>query len=573
MTAYFKYFKQIVDRAFGAMGQFNSSPPVLLDEQWAGLQLDESGHLLVSVTSGGGDSPNYTETVVHNCGDIGTYALGVKRVGLSPVCAGDGEYAGLSLSLSGALYTLVDPGAPPNYAEAAVHSYGAVGTYALAMVNQALGIARTGIADGDFSGLSTSLAGGLYTLPEPTFALTRTGGYEQPAETKSAAIVHDVSNTPMPITHSTAMLDGSAVRGASDTTVALTAAQSGVLTSGQIRRVLVLTGGACRVLEQGRNGVCFTYAAASPAGTITIAGAGAAPVPAGAVVEVGWCEANKVARTYGYESSATTTDALVVQDTAAAALDYTHSTARGDGIAVWASSTTITFTGPTIVSTQLRRVLVDTGSEVRVLENGKNGVRLSISAGVITVAGAGTGTNGPLTAGAVTVEVMWVQQNKAFDPASNSEQTFEVAPVNLTVVEDVLLSGTIAKNTITAGLGTLFYPSATGLDMTGFKDTEFEISLIGNVTGTPTDVMVTFEGSNDSAFTYPKDITPSGYELTTNAYGAASIVATGVAPTARVNRVVDFDNYNMKFIRVRGGASNGTGDSGTCQIIARRKAL
>jgi hypothetical protein len=71
------------------------------------------------------------------------------------------------------------------------------------------------------------------------------------------------------------------------------------------------------------------------------------------------------------------------------AQSYNYSTTAGDGYAVRASDTTITFTGPTLTSSQLRGVIVDTGSAVNVYEQGKNGIRLSISSSTITVSGAG----------------------------------------------------------------------------------------------------------------------------------------------------------------------------------------
>lgn len=99
-----------------------------------------------------------------------------------------------------------------------------------------------------------------------------------------------------------------------------------------------------------------------------------------------------------------------------------YSTVAGDGYSTRASDTTITFTGPTITTPQLRTVIVDTGSAVNIYEQGKNSVRLSISGTTITVAGAGAA---PIPAGC-TVDVMWAGQEKAYD---SSTQTLRNYPV------------------------------------------------------------------------------------------------------------------------------------------------
>lgn len=101
---------------------------------------------------------------------------------------------------------------------------------------------------------------------------------------------------------------------------------------------------------------------------------------------------------------------------------FNYSTTAGDGYAVRASDTTITFTGPTITTSQLRTVIVDTGSAVSIYEQGKNSVRLSISGTTITVSGAGVT---PIPAGS-TVDVMWVGQDKAYDSSSQTIRSFPV---------------------------------------------------------------------------------------------------------------------------------------------------
>lgn len=101
---------------------------------------------------------------------------------------------------------------------------------------------------------------------------------------------------------------------------------------------------------------------------------------------------------------------------------FNYSTTAGDGYAARASDTTITFTGPTITTSQLRAVIVDTGTTVNVYEQGKNNVRLSISSTTITVAGAGIS---PIPAGS-TVDVTWVGQEKGYDSSTQTVRSFPV---------------------------------------------------------------------------------------------------------------------------------------------------
>lgn len=98
------------------------------------------------------------------------------------------------------------------------------------------------------------------------------------------------------------------------------------------------------------------------------------------------------------------------------------STVAGDGYSTRASDTTITFTGPTLTTNQLRAIIVDTGSIVNVYEQGKNSIRLSVSGTTITVAGAGVT---PIPAGC-TVDVMWTGQEKAYDSSTQTVRSFPV---------------------------------------------------------------------------------------------------------------------------------------------------
>lgn len=121
-------------------------------------------------------------------------------------------------------------------------------------------------------------------------------------------------------------------------------------------------------------------------------------------------------RTNSYEFPAINQDANATYNVAPTVTDHNYGTLRGDGTAVWASNTTLTLTTTfTLLSSQIRKVIVVTaaGAEVRVLENGRNGVRITLSAGAspytLTVAGAGTI---PLPATAA-FEVLWDGPDKA----------------------------------------------------------------------------------------------------------------------------------------------------------------
>jgi hypothetical protein len=117
--------------------------------------------------------------------------------------------------------------------------------------------------------------------------------------------------------------------------------------------------------------------------------------------------------------------ALDVYNLSPSCVPGNYSTSRGDASAVRASDTTITFTGPTIISTQLRRVIAFTtiSSQPLIWEQGVNAA-LSYSAGVITVYSI-DGYTAPVPATTTLVVVDWVAQDKGYD---QSLQALRVAP-------------------------------------------------------------------------------------------------------------------------------------------------
>ena len=101
---------------------------------------------------------------------------------------------------------------------------------------------------------------------------------------------------------------------------------------------------------------------------------------------------------------------------------YNYSVARGDGYAIRASDTTITFTGPTLTSAQLRRIRIFTDANTRPLvwEQGRNAV-LSISSTTITVT-ALDGTTAPVPSTTTLVDVAWAAQDKGYDPSTQAQR-------------------------------------------------------------------------------------------------------------------------------------------------------
>jgi hypothetical protein len=118
--------------------------------------------------------------------------------------------------------------------------------------------------------------------------------------------------------------------------------------------------------------------------------------------------------------------ALDVYDASPNCIPGNYSTSRGDAVAVRASDITVTFTGPTIVASQIRRVMayIDAATKPYVWEQGKNAI-ISISGTTITVASI-DGVVATIPATTTLVVVDWVAQDKAYD---QSLQALRTAPM------------------------------------------------------------------------------------------------------------------------------------------------
>jgi hypothetical protein len=150
-----------------------------------------------------------------------------------------------------------------------------------------------------------------------------------------------------------------------------------------------------------------------------------------------------------------------------------------------------------------------------------------------------------------------------YDSGSNANRTFEIAPLNLQVLEESLLDTT--NHAVSAGIS---YPSDDGLVMMGYKD----FSITGKfIAGADNTVTMTVEGTND------EDATPANrdwivlYAYRTDTNTVVNSVAVAASATATFGW--DFDNCNYRYIRVRLVIVNGGVLSNTIIIKIRRKAL
>ena len=158
-----------------------------------------------------------------------------------------------------------------------------------------------------------------------------------------------------------------------------------------------------------------------------------------------------------------------------------------------------------------------------------------------------------------------------YDWNTASISVTEADPLNEKVVIDEIINDTAVDS---ADSGSA--PSADGIPMLGFKDISFQLYLVGGVDAGANDETVTviFKATDDlsdgAAVRWP-DITPAGYDLTTNTTGNASYTDAGAAAS---DYIVDFDELNVKRVRADyswGGAPDST--DGEIVIRCRRKAL
>jgi len=119
---------------------------------------------------------------------------------------------------------------------------------------------------------------------------------------------------------------------------------------------------------------------------------------------------------------------------------------------------------------------------------------------------------------------------------SQSDRAEETDPIDEHYVEEEL------EDTTNVAGGTLYYPSTTGRAMGNFNNMSMHYVTSGGVT-------TTIEAKIDDSTDWV-DITPAGFELATNATGAASFVDT--------SGIVDFDDLHVRTIRVKSVTSDAT---------------
>lgn len=241
---------------------------------------------------------------------------------------------------------------------------------------------------------------------------------------------------------------------------------------------------------------------------------------------------------------------LDVWDNAPTQATYNYSTTRGDGIAVRLANTTITFTGPAIVSSQLCRVrvFIDATTKPVIWEQGRNAV-LSISGTTITVT-ALDGTVITVPAAATLVEVMWAAQDKSFDASLGATRNAPMFGPNSMYDDPYAIVDTTA---IPVSAAVYYYPSSAGIDMSGRCDIAFDFSAVAGAGASPLYLWIeacddnTFPGATALPTTSPLNISYNcGLITSATPLGNQSVTATAGA-TAR--GIWQAENLNAKFVR------------------------
>ncbi len=233
---------------------------------------------------------------------------------------------------------------------------------------------------------------------------------------------------------------------------------------------------------------------------------------------------------------------------------HNYSTSRVDGVAVRLADTTITFTGPTITSNQIRKVIVNTGTAFSLYEQGRvtplGTTYITISGTTITLAGCGAA---PVPAGS-TVEVLWAAQDKGYD---SSVQAIRVAPVysdaSRSILQDCSQSVAIA-----GGVTTSYY-----LDMFGYRG--FSIQMYSSA-GTYTKTLKLYASNQDDG-TAPASCVYNDVSL--DWMGTASVVvAAGVVTGAYfLNKPA---NTFVKYVKIEIVTSAGAVSDNTYVMYARK---
>jgi len=175
------------------------------------------------------------------------------------------------------------------------------------------------------------------------------------------------------------------------------------------------------------------------------------------------------------------------------------------------------------------------------------------SDGIITMAlarSSQTGSVGNDDAQTVVSNLYGEQVVAGYDWSTQSNSVTESNPLSEQYVEEELIDTT----NVTAA--TNYYPSSAGLTLGGYKDFCVQGVISGGVTAT---IEVTLD---DAASPDWLDITKAGFEMVTNTTNNTSFVDTSF--------VLDFDNLNVKAVRVKSVTSDATNG---VQYHIRRKSI
>lgn len=196
--------------------------------------------------------------------------------------------------------------------------------------------------------------------------------------------------------------------------------------------------------------------------------------------------------------------------------------------------------------------LTSGGSVVR-LENGKNGVAISIAANTISVTVNGVNYTG-FAATDVGYRVTATSQQKAFDKNLQILKTVDQSPESSRYRVDVWAN-------VTNQSATTYWPGASGFSMDGFADLTLSGKMIeGDAVNDSLYVQVT----NDATFTDWHTI--YGYDPKNNTT-VNQFKQTGIGTLLWT---IVFPNLNYKYVRI----VYGTGDATNSLVIrARRKAM
>lgn len=166
--------------------------------------------------------------------------------------------------------------------------------------------------------------------------------------------------------------------------------------------------------------------------------------------------------------------------------------------------------------------------------NAHNGVSISSSSNVITIAGAGLT---PFLVTDLAYRVAILGQEKAYDPSTDTEKVTEQSPISNKYVQDSLVDAT---NTAAA---TTYFPSATGMSMDGFSALSFTGKLI--TTGT---ITMTIEATNDEDTTNADWIQIYGYDNKNDVFINQYVITAITLTFAMMFNGLNYSNYRVKLV-------------------------